>query len=78
MAINLQQPTGGSAGIGKAIATLLNRDGAQVALIARTLSRLEAAKSDMPHPDLCLVVAGDVSTTDGVTAAITEAVCPWR
>lgn len=66
--------SGGSAGIGKAISEYLNKDGATVCLLARTPEKLEAAKAGMPYPDKCVTVAGDISTAEGVTTGIKNAV----
>lgn len=67
-------PLGGSAGIGKEIAKFFNKDGATVAIVARTLEKLQAAKEDMPNPGRCIAVSGDIASSEGVTTAIEKAV----
>ncbi len=56
--------TGGSAGIGKAIATAFVREGANVVIAGRDSRKLERAAAEIgPH---CLPVAADVSKADDV------------
>jgi uncharacterized protein len=52
--------TGASMGIGEAIATLLVREGAQVVLASRDLSRVEAARQRLGNLEKALAVACDV------------------
>jgi meso-butanediol dehydrogenase / (S,S)-butanediol dehydrogenase / diacetyl reductase len=65
--------TGGSAGIGKAIATAFVREGAKVVIAGRDRRKLELAAAEIgPH---CLPVTADVSKADDVqrlAAAATE------
>lgn len=56
--------TGASRGIGEAIARQLDRDGAQVALVARSADRLEAIAAELRNRPL--VVPADLSEHDSV------------
>jgi 3-dehydrosphinganine reductase len=71
--------TGGSSGIGKAIALKLARSGAHLSIIARTPSTLEAAKAELEAARLSpeqrvLELAADVACVDEVTEAIERAI----
>ena len=63
--------TGASRGIGEAIARQLDRDGARVALVARSTDRLEAIATDLTNDPL--VLPADLSE-DGSVEQIAEAV----
>ena len=65
---------GGSAGIGECSALAFNKDGATVVIIGRTLEKLEATRARMAYPNKCIPVTGDISTNEGVKAAIGQAV----
>ncbi len=66
--------TGASRGIGEAIVRQLDRDGARVALVARSAERLEAIASELTNP--AVVVPADLSTHDSIdqisTAVLAE------
>jgi NAD(P)-dependent dehydrogenase (short-subunit alcohol dehydrogenase family) len=64
--------TGAGRGIGAAIASKLDADGARVALVARTEAQLRAV-ADTLHNDPLVIVA-DLSTHDGPAAAVAEAI----
>jgi 3-oxoacyl-[acyl-carrier protein] reductase len=68
--------TGGSRGIGRAIALELAREGARVAIGARTPAALEAVRAelDAAGPGPHLSVAGDLTTATGVDALVEGAV----
>jgi 3-dehydrosphinganine reductase len=71
--------TGGSSGIGKAIALKLARSGANLSIIARTPSTLEAAKTELEAAQLSpeqrvLALTADVACVDEVTGAIERAI----
>ena len=63
--------TGASRGIGEAIARQLDRDGARVALVARSTDRVEAIATDLTNDPL--VLPADLSE-DGSVEQIAEAV----
>ena len=63
--------TGASQGIGEAIARALHREGAEVALVARTRSRLDQLVRELG--DRAFAVAADVLDAAGLTAAIEAA-----
>jgi NAD(P)-dependent dehydrogenase (short-subunit alcohol dehydrogenase family) len=73
--------TGGSSGIGRAIAAALVGAGANVVLLARTESALAAASSDMRDPTgaggAVAWVAGDLTTRQGARAAAELAATPF-
>jgi 3-dehydrosphinganine reductase len=71
--------TGGSSGIGKAIALKLSQAGAHITIIARTASRLETAKAEIEAAQTLsgqkvLALAADVACALEVTAAIETAI----
>src|SRR4051812_8162385 len=59
--------TGASRGIGEAIARTLARDGAKVALIARSAAKLEQLAASLPNG--AVAIAADMSSADGWKAA---------
>lgn len=66
--------TGASRGIGEAIVRQLDRDGARVALVARSGDRLEAIAADLTNDPL--VIVADLSTNesiDQISSAVLEA-----
>lgn len=67
--------TGGSRGIGKAVARVLAEEGAAVALLARDRVRLEAAASELAAASGARVVGVAADTTEdaAVKAAVAEA-----
>jgi len=62
--------TGGSSGIGKALALKLDQAGAKLVLVARRMELLLATQSLMRGP--CRVIAADVSDASQVEKAINE------
>ena len=68
--------TGGSRGIGKAIARALAREGVDVALLARTPDVLQAAAAELASQTgrQVIGVAGDTTGDEGVRQAVAEAV----
>ena len=68
--------TGGSRGIGKAIARVLAHEGASVALLARDAQRLSAAARELAAESGRTVVGvrGDTTRDDEVRAAVADAV----
>jgi len=68
--------TGGSRGIGKAVARLLAQEGAQVALLARDARSLAAAATELAAQSGRTVVGvrGDTTDDEQVRAAVAEAV----
>jgi NAD(P)-dependent dehydrogenase (short-subunit alcohol dehydrogenase family) len=66
--------TGGSSGIGRAIAGALARAGASVVVVARRKDELAATVGELvAHGCRAAWVSGDLSTRDGVRAAAEEA-----
>src|SRR5919108_1872346 len=67
--------TGGSLGIGKAIARELAREGADVAIVARTKDRLEAAAKELSTETGRRVIplAADVTSREQVDAMVAQA-----
>jgi NAD(P)-dependent dehydrogenase (short-subunit alcohol dehydrogenase family) len=70
--------TGGSSGIGAAMASALARAGARVVLVARDAGRLASYAADLTA-DGCTVawVSADLSRRDAVSQAAAEAVVPF-
>jgi NAD(P)-dependent dehydrogenase (short-subunit alcohol dehydrogenase family) len=68
--------TGGSSGIGKAIARLLAQEGAEVAIAARTESRLRDAAQDLAAATGARIVSilADTGDTASVNAMVEQAV----
>jgi 3-dehydrosphinganine reductase len=71
--------TGGSSGIGKAIALKLAQAGTNLSIIARTTSTLEAAKTELEAAQISsgqrvLALMADVACVAEVTAAIESAI----
>lgn len=58
--------TGASRGIGRAIAVELAREGARVALVARSADQLEALRNSLPRPEDHHCIALDLSSTEGI------------
>lgn len=68
--------TGGSAGIGKAIATAFVREGANVVIAGRDSRKLERTAAEIgPH---CLPVAADVSKADDVQKLAAAALATFK
>ncbi len=67
--------TGGSLGIGKAIARELAREGVDVAIVARTKDRLEAAAKELAAETgrRVIALAADVTSKEQVDAMVAEA-----
>jgi NAD(P)-dependent dehydrogenase (short-subunit alcohol dehydrogenase family) len=70
--------TGGSRGIGLAIAKALGKDGARVAIASRTASELESARAMLTadHVEV-LAMATDVTREQDVQALVAEVVRRW-
>ncbi|MEH1944210.1 MAG: SDR family oxidoreductase [Nostoc sp.] len=71
--------TGGSSGIGKAIAKLLVQSGSSISIIARTQTKLDSTKAELEtfkiHPNQqILVISADVSQREQVESAIASAI----
>lgn len=65
--------TGGSRGIGKAIAARLARDGARVITVARDRSRLESAIRDLKEAGLEVTgIPGDMTDLDDIKRVVEE------
>lgn len=66
--------TGGSSGIGLAIATGLGQAGARLVLAARRKAELDAAADDLARHDIsCRTVVADLAAPDGAEALAAEA-----
>jgi NAD(P)-dependent dehydrogenase (short-subunit alcohol dehydrogenase family)/uncharacterized protein YndB with AHSA1/START domain len=65
--------TGGSSGIGLAVALALAEEGAEVALLARNELGLAAAKRKLAEVGEAVTVPADVTDREGLTAAVDEA-----
>jgi len=61
--------TGGSSGIGRAMAIAMAAEGARLSLVARSEERLRAVADRLPGTDV-LVVAADLTRPDQVEAAV--------
>ena len=62
--------TGASSGLGKQMSEAFASQGANVAILARRLERLEAAKIELEKKGIkCLAVQCDVTSTDSINAA---------
>jgi NAD(P)-dependent dehydrogenase (short-subunit alcohol dehydrogenase family) len=68
--------TGGSGGIGLAVARGLTAEGARVALVARDERRLEAVAASLRPADV-LVVPADTTDDTSVRAMVDEVVAAW-
>src|SRR5260370_8799953 len=70
--------TGGSLGIGKAIARELAREGADVAIVARTKDRLEATARELAAETGRRVIplVADVTSRAQVAAMVAQAAAP--
>lgn len=71
--------TGGSSGIGKAIAILLIQSGANISILARTQSQLDAIKAELEvlkiHPEQeILTISVDISARESAENAIATAI----
>ena len=68
--------TGAGQGIGEAIAKRLADDGFKVAVVGRTLSKVERVANEINavHPDAALAVAADVAKRDDVFAGVQKTV----
>ncbi|GIV98230.1 MAG: 3-ketodihydrosphingosine reductase [Herpetosiphonaceae bacterium] len=71
--------TGGSSGIGKAVACLFAREGANLTIIARDPAKLEAAKAEIEAPGLArgqrvYTISADVADEAQAAQAIDQAV----
>ena len=62
--------TGASEGIGKETAIQLSRLGAKLALSARTVDKLNHVKSELAHPENCLVVPLDLAKPEQFPDAV--------
>ncbi|WP_336944847.1 SDR family oxidoreductase [Asaia sp. HN010] len=66
--------TGGSVGIGLAVAEGLAREGAHIVMVARDKERLETAARQLAgaHGVRCLPVSADVATAEGVESVVQQ------
>ncbi|GBR14669.1 SDR family NAD(P)-dependent oxidoreductase [Asaia spathodeae] len=66
--------TGGSVGIGLAVAEGLAREGAHIVMVARDKGRLESAARQLAetHGVRCLPVSADVATAEGVESVVRQ------
>jgi NAD(P)-dependent dehydrogenase (short-subunit alcohol dehydrogenase family) len=67
--------TGASRGLGRMLAVAFSREGASVALVARTEADLKAVADELPGPSL--VVPGEVTDEDFNEAVVDAAVAEW-
>jgi NAD(P)-dependent dehydrogenase (short-subunit alcohol dehydrogenase family) len=68
--IRIAVVTGGSAGVGRATARALARDGAHVAVIARGEDRLAATRSELESYGVkCIAISADVADAEAIDAA---------
>jgi len=65
--------TGASKGIGEATARRFIREGAKVAMIARTQARLDAVAASCDHPENALALVADCADEASIKAAIDTA-----
>ena len=65
--------TGGSKGIGLAIARTLNAEGAHVVLLARDGSQLNAAADGLDGPGEVLAITADLTSSEEVAGAVSRA-----
>lgn len=68
--------TGGSKGIGFAVAKLVVRLGGEVVICARGREGLEQAKASMPNPERCHIVTCDLACKEGVDKLAKD--CPLQ
>ncbi|NVN01282.1 MULTISPECIES: SDR family NAD(P)-dependent oxidoreductase [Asaia] len=66
--------TGGSVGIGLAVAEGLAREGAHIVMVARDKDRLESAARKLAetHGVRCLPVSADVATAEGIESVVRQ------
>lgn len=66
--------TGGSVGIGLAVAEGLAREGAHIVMVARDQDRLATVARDLAnrHGVRCLPVSADVATCDGIASIVSQ------
>ena len=70
--------TGASRGIGRAVAQAYVREGAQVALVATTASRLESLRQEMGwSPAQVLCIGADVAKPADVQKAVDQTLSAW-
>jgi NAD(P)-dependent dehydrogenase (short-subunit alcohol dehydrogenase family) len=70
--------TGGGSGIGKAIALKLGQNGAKVAIVSRSLGKLEQATADLKGAGVdVLPIAMDVRKKDDVEHGVETLVSAW-
>jgi NAD(P)-dependent dehydrogenase (short-subunit alcohol dehydrogenase family) len=67
--------TGASRGLGRVLASAFSRDGARVALVARTEADLKEVADELPGPSL--VLAGEVTDEDFNEAVADATVAEW-
>src|SRR5207247_111940 len=67
--------TGASRGLGRMLASAFSRDGARVALVARTEADLKALADELPGPSL--VLPGEVTDEDFNEAVADAMVAEW-
>jgi NAD(P)-dependent dehydrogenase (short-subunit alcohol dehydrogenase family) len=69
--------TGASTGIGREAAKVLAREGASVALVARSGERLEATRAMLPDPGSALVIPVDLQDGAGTETAVRIVMTSW-
>src|SRR5258708_1887295 len=67
--------TGASRGLGRLLACAFSRNGARVALVARTEADLKAVADELPGP--CLVLPGDVTDEEFNEAVADATMAEW-